>query len=434
MRGADLIRVKRDRGELSEAQIREMIRDYVAGKIPDYQMSAWLMAVYFNGMTDAELRALTGAMIRSGECFDLRSVPGVKADKHSTGGVGDKISLILAPLAAACGLVVPMVSGRGLGHTGGTLDKLEAIPGFRTQLTAAQFRRQLSKIGLAMGGQTARFVPADRKLYALRDVTATVESIPLIAASIMSKKLAEGCDVLVLDVKAGNGAFMNHIEDARRLASTMTGIGRSMGRKVSAIITNMDQPLGFAVGNANEVAESIEVLRGEGPADIRELTFILTARMLILAKRVKNETEARHITEQALTSGAALEKFRKLIEAQGGDPRIIDRPDRLPQAPRKTVIKAVTAGWIKSFQTREIGAAAAILGGGRALMSDTIDPAVGIRVCAKIGDKVEKHQPIFEIAYRRKDRMEAAVRRLNEAYCLAGSRVRPPKLILDDHI
>lgn len=426
----DQIRVKRDGGALSDEQIGELVAGCVSGAIPDYQIAAWLMAVYFRGMRPKELAALTRAMVNSGEVYDLSAIPGVTADKHSTGGVGDKVSLVLAPLAAACGLYVPMVSGRGLGHTGGTLDKLESIPGLTTRLSRGRFIRQLKKIGLAMAGQTKKFVPADRMLYALRDVTSTVESIPLISASIMSKKLAEGTEVLVLDVKTGNGAFMQKQADAVKLAKTMVGIGQAMGRKVSAMITDMSQPLGRAVGNANEVAESIEALKGGGPADLMEVTFALTARMLTLAKLAKHDKEAREQMDRAIQSGAALEKFRLMIEAQGGDPRVIDDPRRLPSAPHKAVIKAPHSGYLASFDTRKIGVAASILGAGRAVANDMIDPAVGISIEAKIGEKIGSGQPLFNIYYRETKAYDSASTILMGSFTLEAMAPKPNRIIL----
>ena len=429
MRTVDLIRIKRDGGKLTSEQIETLIEGYVAGRVPEYQVAAWLMAVYLRGMSAAELAALTGAMMRSGDVYDLSSIPGVKADKHSTGGVGDKVSLILAPLAASCGLVVPMISGRGLGHTGGTLDKLESIPGFTTRLSKSRFMRQLRRIGVAMGGQTARFVPADRKLYALRDVTSTVESIPLICASIMSKKLAEGCDALVLDVKTGNGAFMARPSDALRLARTLVRIGRGMGRRVSAMVTDMSQPLGRAVGNANEVAESIACLKGAGPSDLMTVTRALVVRMLTLTRTSRSEAEAGRRVDQALESGAALEKFRALIEAQDGDPRCIDDPSRLPRAPKVQMINAPRSGYLGCVDTRSIGTAAMILGAGRAVAGDDIDPAVGLLMKVKVGERLSRGQPIIELHYRDRTRFEQARALLKKSLPIVDEPVRPPRLI-----
>ena len=429
MRTVDLIRIKRDGGKLTSEQIETLIEGYVAGRVPEYQVAAWLMAVYLRGMSAAELAALTGAMMRSGDVYDLSSIPGPKVDKHSTGGVGDKVSLILAPLAASCGLVVPMISGRGLGHTGGTLDKLESIPGFTTRLSKSRFIRQLRRIGVAMGGQTARFVPADRKLYALRDVTSTVESIPLICASIMSKKLAEGCDALVLDVKTGNGAFMARPSDALRLARTLVRIGRGMGRRVSAMVTDMSQPLGRAVGNANEVAESIACLKGAGPSDLMTVTRALVVRMLTLTRTSRSEAEAGRRVDQALESGAALEKFRALIEAQDGDPRCIDDLSRLPRAPKVQMINAPRSGYLGRVDTRSIGTAAMILGAGRAVAGDDIDPAVGLLMKVKVGERLSRGQPIIELHYRDRTRFEQARALLKKSLPIVDEPVRPPRLI-----
>ncbi|MGA8893537.1 MAG: thymidine phosphorylase, partial [Anaeromyxobacteraceae bacterium] len=334
MRPYEVIHRKRDGRPVPPDAIAELVARYAEGAVPDYQMAAFCMAVYFRGMPEPELQALTGAMLRSGDVLDLSDIPGPKVDKHSTGGVGDKTSLALAPLAAACGVVVPMVSGRGLGHTGGTLDKLESIPGFRIHLPVERFREVLASVGACLIGQTERIAPADRKLYALRDLTATVESIPLIAASIMSKKLAEGIDGLVLDVKVGSGAFMKQLPQARELARTLVGIGRGMGKDVSALVTDMDQPLGVAVGNALEVKEILELLHGRGPADLRALTVELGAEMLLLAGAAATPAEGRARIEQAIDDGRGFRKLQEIVLAQGGDPRALAEPDRLPRAAR----------------------------------------------------------------------------------------------------
>src|SRR5215472_3707680 len=330
MRTVDLIQRKRDGEELAPEEIEFVVENYTSGNIPDYQMSAFLMAIYFSGMSDREVTRLTDCMLRSGDVVDLSSVPGLKVDKHSTGGVGDKTSLIVAPLAASAGVMVPMMSGRALGHTGGTLDKLESIPGFRTDLTADEFQKQLAELGLCFIGQTDHLAPADRKLYALRDVTATVESIPLIASSIMSKKLAEGVDALVLDVKVGSGAFMKKQVDARRLAQTMQGIGRRMDKKVQALITDMSQPLGYAVGNALEIMEASQTLQNAGPADLTKLCIELAARMIFLAKKSPSLDEARRLAEQHLVDGSAYKKFKQVVAAQGGNPQALDKFELLP--------------------------------------------------------------------------------------------------------
>ena len=432
MRAVDLIHAKRQGERLDAEAIRWLIGEYVRDRIPDYQLAAWLMAVFFRGLDGDELAALTDAMLRSGEIFDWSGIEGVKADKHSTGGVGDKVSLALAPLAAACGLIVPMVSGRGLGHTGGTLDKLEAIPGFKVNLTRAQMRRQLARLGVAMMGQTDRFVPADKRLYALRDVTATVESIPLIAASIMSKKLAEGAEVLVLDIKVGSGAFMKTTREARLLGRKMIDIGRKMNRRVAALLTDMNQPLGRAVGHSNEVCEAIELLRGGGPPDLKEVTWALTARMLTLAGLARDAAAARERLDAAVASGAALDRFRRLIEWQQGDPRVVDDARRLPWARREAVVPAPATGWLTRIDTRQIGLALAALGGGRRTKEDRIDYGVGIDVERRLGDRVERGEPLFRVHYRKQRDWETARRMLTAAVTISEPRKRPPRLIMEE--
>ena len=431
MRAVDLIYAKREGEALEPRAIEWLVAEYTRGHVPDYQMAAWLMAVFFRGMEPTELSAFTGAMMRSGEMFDFSSIDGCKVDKHSTGGVGDKVSLILAPLAAACGLIVPMVAGRGLGHTGGTIDKLEAIPGFNANLNCAKMKRQLKRIGVAIACQTGRFVPADKKLYALRDVTGTVESIPLISASIMSKKLAEGCEALVLDIKVGNGAFMKDRRSARALARAMIAIGKSMGRKMAALLTDMNQPTGRAIGNANEVYEAIECLKGRWPEDLKTITLALTARMLTLGGLAKTEAEADRQMERAIESGAALEKFSQMVEDQGGDPRVIDDPRRLPTAPKTLEITAPQGGWLSAYDTRQIGVAAAMLGAGRTTKEDKIDPGVGLWVHAKRGDRIEKGQPILTVRYRKSSAMESARPLLQEAFTVSEKPSRRPRLILE---
>ncbi len=432
MRAVDLIHAKRQGERLDAEAIRWLIGEYVRDRIPDYQLAAWLMAVFFRGLDGDELAALTDAMLRSGEIFDWSGIEGVKADKHSTGGVGDKVSLALAPLAAACGLIVPMVSGRGLGHTGGTLDKLEAIPGFKVNLTRAQMRRQLARLGVAMMGQTDRFVPADKRLYALRDVTATVESVPLIAASIMSKKLAEGAEVLVLDIKVGSGAFMKTTREARLLGRKMIDIGRKMNRRVAALLTDMNQPLGRAVGHSNEVCEAIELLRGGGPPDLKEVTWALTARMLTLAGLARDAAAARERLDAAVASGAALDRFRRLIEWQQGDPRVVDDARRLPWARREAVVPAPATGWLTRIDTRQIGLALAALGGGRRTKEDRIDYGVGIDVERRLGDRVERGEPLFRVHYRKQRDWETVRRMLTAAVTISEPRKRPPRLIMEE--
>ena len=415
-RAIDAIRKKRDGLELTPAQIEALVDAYTKGDVPDYQVSAWLMAVVLRGMTRPETAALTDAMLHSGEVLDLSSLTKRKVDKHSTGGVGDKTSLVLTPLVAASGVAVPMISGRGLGHTGGTLDKLEAIPGFNVNLPVAEFRRVLEKCGCAMIGQTAEIAPADRKLYALRDVTATVESPFLICASIMSKKLAEGIDALLLDVKTGSGAFMKSQQDAMFLAELMVETGERMGKQVVALITDMDQPLGNMIGNALEVVEVIEILQGKGPEDLRELCLHLAGWMLRLGNVSKTVAEGKQVSADLISSGKALEKFRQLIELQGGDPSVIDSPQKLPQATQTLKITSTDAGYVNSMQCEQIGTAAVVLGGGRERKEDSIDPAVGIVLHKKVGDQVETGEPLATIYFNTQARAERARQLIVQSY------------------
>lgn len=407
-RAIDVIRAKRDGVELSTGEIEGLVNAYTRGDIPDYQVSAWLMAVVLRGMTRPETAALTDAMLHSGEVLDLSSLPSKKVDKHSTGGVGDKTSLVLAPLAAAACLTIPMISGRGLGHTGGTLDKLEAIPGFNVNLTVAEFRRVLEACGCAMIGQTAEIAPADRKLYALRDVTGTVESPYLICASIMSKKLAEGIDALVLDVKTGSGAFMKGEKDAAFLAELMVETGERMGKQVVALITDMDQPLGRMIGNALEVVEVIDILQGQGPADLRELCLELAGWMLHLGGVSRTLAEGKQQSAQLISSGKALEKFRRMIELQGGNPGVTDDPRKLPQARHTMQVVSAYAGNIVSMQCEQIGTACVVLGGGRERKEDSVDPAVGIVLHKKVGDRVTAGEPLATIHFNDDSRAERA--------------------------
>src|SRR5690242_10250405 len=393
MRAVDLIRKKRDSGEHSREEIDFLISGYTRGDIPDYQMAAWLMAAWIRGFNGPEMAALTEAMLYSGEIVNLSDLPGKKVDKHSTGGVGDKTSLILAPIVAAGGLTVPMISGRGLGHTGGTLDKLEAIPGFNTSLSLADFRRVLRECGMALIGQTSEIAPADKKIYALRDVTSTVESIGLICASIMSKKLAEGIDALVLDVKTGSGAFMQEQEDAVRLAEVMVDTARRMGKKAVALITDMDQPLGRLAGHSTEVIESLEVLKGRGSADLRDLSLELSAWMFFLGERTKSVDEGRRLAEQMISSGQALQKFRHCIRLQGGDERVIDDYAKLPGAKNQMEVLSLQSGYVTSTNCMELGIALAILGGGREKKEDRIDPGVGLDFTGGFGTGEEKANP-----------------------------------------
>ncbi|MCL6506747.1 MAG: thymidine phosphorylase, partial [Bryobacteraceae bacterium] len=399
MRTVDLIQRKRDGEELSPEEIVYLVEGYTKGEIPDYQMAAFLMAVFFSGMTDREVTAMTECMIRSGATVDLSSVPGVKVDKHSTGGVGDKTSLIVAPLAAAAGVIVPMVSGRALGHTGGTLDKLESIPGFRTGLTIEEFRGQLQRIGLCFIGQTPEVAPADGKLYALRDATATVESIPLIASSIMSKKLAMGIDALVLDVKVGSGAFMKRQVDARRLAQMMVSIGRRADKRVQALITDMNQPLGYAVGNAVEVMEVSQTLQNAGPADLTRLSLELAARMIYLAKITPTLDDARDLAQRKLLDGSGYRKLKEVIAAQGGNPLVLDKFELLPNASGVHEITSPRAGFVSAIDAEDVGRASAMLGAGRNTKEDQIDPAVGVILDVKVGDRVEAGSVLCRLYY-----------------------------------
>jgi len=432
VRPYEVIHRKRDGKHVPPEAVAELVAGYAAGRVPDYQMAAFCMAVFFRGMDDEELAALTGAMLHSGDVLDLSDVPGPKVDKHSTGGVGDKVSLALAPLAAACGLVVPMVSGRGLGHTGGTLDKLESIPGFRIHLEVPEFRRVLREVGACLIGQTDRIAPADRKLYALRDLTATVESIPLIAASIMSKKLAEGIDGLVLDVKVGSGAFMKTLAQADRLAGTLAAIGRRMGKRVSALVTSMDQPLGRAVGNALEVREAVEVLQGGGPPDLREVTVELVAEMLLLGGVAADRPGARARVEEAIADGRGLRRLCAIVEAQGGDPRAVADPTRLPAAARTVPVPAPRGGVVQAIDAEAVGLAAMALGAGRSRVEDAVDPAAGLVLQRKVGEAVEAGEPLAILHLGRSplEPEEAVVRRVRDAYALGDGARTPEPLIL----
>ena len=423
----ELIGIKRDGGELPADAVAWIISEYTADRIPDYQMSALLMAILFNGMTTAELAPWTEAMLHSGDVLDLAGVDKPKVDKHSTGGVGDKISIPLAPIVAACGVAVPMMSGRGLGHTGGTLDKLESIPGFTTQIAPEAFPRQLEDIGVVMVGQTETLVPADRRIYALRDASGTVPSVPLISSSIMSKKLAEDLDGLLLDVKVGSGAFMKTVPDAELLARTMASIGASHGTRVTALLTDMSQPLGVAVGNANEILESIAVLRGGGPDDVRELTLRFAAEMLELAGHTG---DTRAAAEDAVTSGRALDVMSRLIEAQGGDPTCIDDASALPQASGRHEITANRAGFVADCDALDVGVAGVRLGAGRATKDEAVDPAVGFDILAKRGDAVEEGQPLAIVHYNDRDRLDSALSVLDDAWQIADDPPESRPLVL----
>ena len=429
MRAVDIIINKRDGRALSRDEIRFFVSGVTQGTLPDYQASSLLMATLLRGMTADETAWLTDAMVHSGVRVDLSDIPGVKVDKHSTGGVGDKTSLILAPLAAACGVPVPMMSGRGLGHTGGTLDKLEAIPGFRVDLSLDEMKAALRRTGCAMIGQTARIAPADKKLYALRDVTGTVESIPLISASIMSKKIAEGIDGLVLDVKTGSGAFMKSEADSRRLAESLVSIGNASGVKTEAIITAMDAPLGAAVGNALEVIECLEVLKGRGPRDLIDVSVELTVRMLLLGKVCANRQAAETQVRRAIDSGAGLQRFQQIIDNQGGDPRVVDDYTRLPAVTGRHVVRAQRSGAVTAVDAELVGRASVSLGAGRDRVDDPVDPAVGIMVCVKPGDSVANGDPLLELHVRDQARLAPALA-LAERAVAVGAAAPPPRPLI----
>ncbi len=431
MRTVDLILRKRGGDELSVEEIQYLINGYTTGDIPDYQMAAFAMATYFTGMTDRELSSFTEVMMASGESLSLDDIPGVKVDKHSTGGVGDKTSLICAPIAAAAGVIVPMISGRSLGHTGGTLDKLESIPGFRTDLTIDQFRAQLAEMGLAFMGQSEEIAPADKRLYALRDVTGTVEAISLIASSIMSKKMAEGLDALVLDVKVGDGAFMKKQVDARRLAAAMVGVGRRMDKKVQALITDMHQPLGFAVGNALEVMEVSQTLQKAGPADLTRLSLELAARMIHLGKVTATLDEARKLAEDKLMDGSAYAKFKQVVEAQGGNSQALDRFELLPNASGMREILSPRAGYVSAIRAEDIGRASSMMGAGRNRKEDVIDPAVGVILEVKAGEKVESGSVLCRLYYTAEENLDEAAELVEDAFRISGTRPEERELILE---
>ncbi|MEP7270407.1 MAG: thymidine phosphorylase [Acidobacteriota bacterium] len=431
MRPQDLIEKTRDRVELSRDEIAFLIRGYTLDDIPDYQMAAWLMAVFLNGMTEAETLALVDEMLHSGEVLTHPEIHLPKVDKHSTGGVGDKTSLVVAPVAAECGLSVPMISGRSLAHTGGTLDKLEAIPGFKTNLSLPQFRDVLKRCGLALIGQTREIAPADRKLYALRDLTGTVQSRPLICASIMSKKIAEGIDGLVLDVKVGSGAFMRETDQARKLAIMLIQVGRKMGKRVVALLTEMNQPLGRWVGNAVETREAIEMLRGDIEGDFAELSLELSARMLIVGGVTDDVKAARQTISEAITSGRALERFRMVIEAQGGDPRVLDEPDRMPLAGHARDITADRSGIVMGLETGEIGRLVMDWGGGRRRLGDHIDHSVGFEIHAKPGDRIAAGDPLVTAHFNSETRFDEMQARVRRAYHIEENDYIARPLILE---
>ena len=425
----ELISAKRDGHKLSTEEIKHLIASLLDGTLADYQMAAFLMAVFFRGLDDGETVALTEAMLESGQVLDLSGVRGVKVDKHSTGGVGDKVSICLAPLVAACGVPVPMVSGRGLGHSGGTLDKLEAIPGFRTDLEVSDFSRIVAEIGTCMIGQTKEIAPADKRIYALRDVTATVESIPLIVASILSKKLAEGIDALVLDVKVGRGAFMKTEAQARALAEALVRVGTRAGKKVVALLTDMNTPLGEAVGNANETREALEILHGRGPADLRECTLLLGAEMLVLGQRASNAKEARAKLEAAIANGSAVGVMEKMVAAQHGDARVVADPSRLELAPVEIAVSAEREGFVTAVDALEIGLSAVALGAGRTRTDQAVDPAVGISVLAKPGASVAPGTELARIYARSKEAAAPIAERVRAAFAVGDAAPRPQPLV-----
>lgn len=431
MRVPELIQRKRDGEELEQEELAFLLEGYLRGEIPDYQMSAFLMAVLFKGLTDAETDNLTALMIASGEKLDLSDIPGLKVDKHSTGGVGDKTSLIAAPLAAAAGVVVPMISGRSLGHTGGTLDKLESIPGFNVNLTIDQFKAQLAEHKLAFMGQTDQVAPVDGKLYALRDVTATIESIPLIASSIMSKKVAAGLDALILDVKVGAGAFMKQQVHARRLAQLMVGIGRRLDKKVQALITDMNQPLGFAVGNALEVMEVSQTLQNSGPIDLTRLSLELAARMIHLAKVTPTLDAARELAQTKLLDGSGYRKFKEVITAQGGNAQVLDRFDLLPNATGMREIVTPRGGYVSAIDAEGVGKAVVMIGGGRNLSTDAIDHAVGIILEVKVGQKVDAGSVLCRLYHTSENNLEEAAEIVEDSFRISSTAPEQRDILLE---
>ncbi|MBI5532576.1 MAG: thymidine phosphorylase [Deltaproteobacteria bacterium] len=427
----ELIARKRDGGELAPEEIHRVIHAFMAGEMADYQMSSLLMAVFQRGMSDAETVALTEAMLRSGKVIDLSHIPGIKVDKHSTGGVGDKVSLSLVPIVAACGVPVPMVSGRGLGHTGGTLDKLEAIPGFRVDLDVDRFAATVRDLGGCMIGQTAEIAPADKRIYALRDVTATVESVPLIVASILSKKLAEGIDALVLDVKVGKGAFMKDIDRARTLAHALVRVGTRAGKRVVALLTRMEEPLGRTVGNALETREAIDLLFGRAPADLVECTEALAVEMILLGGKAESRERALAMVRDSIRTGSAARKMEKLIEAHGGDPRVVQSTDLLPKAPLVETVKAKASGWVSAIDALEIGLCAVALGAGRTRADQAVDPAVGIVIGAAHGSRVEAGDTLAELHVRSGQQADAVRDRVAKAFRLESAAPAPKSLVLE---
>jgi pyrimidine-nucleoside phosphorylase len=431
MRAVDIIIKKRDRQELTAAEIDYFVDGFTRDEIPDYQAAAWAMAVLLNGMTPEETTELTLAMVRSGEMLDLTDIVPLAVDKHSTGGVGDKTTLVVEPVVAACGLPVSKMSGRGLGFSGGTLDKLEAIPGYRTDLSIAEFKQQLADIGLVLAGQTADLTPADGKLYALRDVTGTVRSIPLIASSVMSKKIAAGAQAIVLDVKCGLGAFMQTLDETRQLGQLMVKIAHLAGQKAVALLADMNQPLGCAVGNALEVRESIDTLQGGGPPDFREHCLVVASHMLLLGEKAENLVSARSLAEGALSDGSAWKKFTQLVSAQGGDTSSVEQPEKLPAAKLIEDILAPEAGYILGVHARLVGETVVLLGGGRTKKGDTINYGVGIQVHCKVGQKIEKGQPLFTVHADDESSLSAARQQLLAAVSWSPDPVEPLPLFYD---
>ncbi len=429
MRAYDIIAKKKNGKKLTREEIEFLLNGYIAGNIPDYQVSAWAMAVLFQGMDKEETAYLTDIMAKSGDTIDLSSIKGVKVDKHSTGGVGDKTTLVLAPLVAACGVPVAKISGKGLGHTGGTIDKLESIPGFKTSLPMEQFIKNVNEINLSIAGQTANLAPADKKLYALRDVTATVDSIPLIASSIMSKKIASGADGIVLDVKVGSGAFMKDYDQALELARTMVEIGKEVGRDTVALVSNMDQPLGLAVGNSLEVIEAIETLRGNGPKDLTELSLNLAAQMIIIAGVVSNKEEAINLLKEKISSGAALDKLRELIVYQSGNSKVVDDIDLLPLADKTISVNSQNDGYIAEIEAEAIGVGAMLLGAGRKNKSDKIDYSVGIKLNKKVGEAIKKGDKLATIYYSQQEKLVEIKEKIRDAYKINAKSVEEKPLI-----
>jgi pyrimidine-nucleoside phosphorylase len=431
MRTVDLITKKRDGGELSRNEINELIRGYTDGSIPEYQMAAMAMAIFFRGMTPEERADLTMAMVHSGEVIDLSGISGIKVDKHSTGGVGDTTTLVLAPLVASIGVPVAKMSGRGLGHTGGTIDKLESVPGFHVEIDNEQFHELVNRNGLAVIGQSADLTPADKKLYGLRDVTGTVNSIPLIASSIMSKKIASGADAIVLDVKTGDGAFMKTVEESKELAAAMVDIGNRVGRRTVAVLSDMSQPLGYAIGNALEVKEAIDTLKGVGPEDLTELCLTLGSHMTMLAGIAANMQEARALLEQSIASGKALEKFKTFLTAQGGDASVVDNPERLPTAKYRYEVPSKEAGFVSVIAAERIGTAAMLLGAGRATKESEIDLAVGIVLQKKIGDPVNAGESLAAI-HSNTEQVQQVINEIYKSISISGEPVTAPSLLVGE--